>query len=233
MFVTLAVCERDRERLERLRALVTDLTIQENLEVQVYWLFGDNQRDKLHQYAPCLNLALISLDLPDALDMGRALYADNPDCYILYYKQEGCDLAPTLCTRPVAFHAGAVDCPALRSKLTDICRELWSRRSFFRYESKSALCLLPYGSIQYAESDYKYVLLHLTRGAPLRLFAKLDDIQKKLDSPRFLRVHKSYLINLQHIQGVDKTNRCILLCGGGSIPISKSYYERTLAALRA
>ena len=141
--------------------------------------------------------------------------------------------APTLCTRPVAFHAGAVDCPALRSKLTDICRELWSRRSFFRYESKSALCLLPYGSIQYAESDYKYVLLHLTRGAPLRLFAKLDDIQKKLDSPRFLRVHKSYLINLQHIQGVDKTNRCILLCGGGSIPISKSYYERTLAALRA
>ena len=34
MFVTLAVCERDRERLERLRALVTDLTIQENLEVQ-------------------------------------------------------------------------------------------------------------------------------------------------------------------------------------------------------
>lgn len=232
MSISIAVCERDRSRMERLRTLLTDLTLREDLETQVYWLYGGNQQQKLLEYASCLHLTLISLDQPQALDLGRALYAANPDCYLLYYKQQGCDLTPLLCTRPIAFHAGQTDSPALREQLCDLFQSLWSDGNLFRYESKAALCLLPYGSIQYMESEYKYVLLHVTHGPTTRLYAKLDDMAARMNSPYFMRVHQSYLVNLRHVQGVDKTHRCLTLSDGTTIPISKRYYEATLEALR-
>lgn len=55
---------------------------------------------------------------------------------------------------------------------------------------------LSYDSIEFIESCQHYVTIHLTEEAPVRVYGKLDDFEQQLDDPRFLRCHKSFLINL-------------------------------------
>ncbi len=61
---------------------------------------------------------------------------------------------------------------------------------------------IPYGDILYLESRDHAVLLHTVDGACYRGFAKLGDVQDQLDDDRFLRCHRSCLVNMDYIADV-------------------------------
>lgn len=61
---------------------------------------------------------------------------------------------------------------------------------------------IPYGDILYLESRDHAVLLHTVDGACYRGFAKLGDVQDQLDDGRFLRCHRSCLVNMDYIADV-------------------------------
>lgn len=63
---------------------------------------------------------------------------------------------------------------------------------------------LAYDRIEYAESDCHYVTFHMTDGSCVRINGRLDDIEHQLDDLRFLRCHKSFLINLDLTQAMDE-----------------------------
>ncbi len=54
-------------------------------------------------------------------------------------------------------------------------------------------------------------------------YGKLDEVQKMLyqKKQRFLRIHKSYLVNMKHISQYHYKN--VVLCNGADLPISKEY----------
>lgn len=63
---------------------------------------------------------------------------------------------------------------------------------------------LPYEQIEFLESDCHYVTIHMADGAMLRINGRLDDFEQQLDDVRFLRCHKSYLINLNLAEAMDE-----------------------------
>lgn len=54
----------------------------------------------------------------------------------------------------------------------------------------------------YLESRDHSVLLHTADGTCHRGLAKLDDVQQDLNDPRFLRCHRSCLVNMDYIADV-------------------------------
>lgn len=63
---------------------------------------------------------------------------------------------------------------------------------------------LPYEQIEYMESDCHYVTFHMTDGSSIRINGRLDDIEQQLEDSRFLRCHKSFLINLNLTESMEK-----------------------------
>ncbi|MRX81184.1 response regulator [Eggerthella sp. HF-4214] len=59
-----------------------------------------------------------------------------------------------------------------------------------------------FGDIVYLESRDHAVLLHTADGSCHRGLAKLDDVQQDLNDPRFLRCHRSCLVNMDYIADV-------------------------------
>lgn len=230
MFISVAVCETDKVRIGLLRDLLAGMSVRHDFELQIYWLYGRDMENRLLELSDCLNLVLISAELSGVAGLGQALYNANPSCYILFYRQrEGTiDLEPLLVCRPAGFQAGLHDPARLEEKLVRLCTELWQQKNFFRYQSRSFCCLLPYGSIAYFESDYKYINLHTVSGRTLRLCDKLDDLEQGLGKGPFLRVHKSFLVNMPYAEGLDRVAHVLHLKTGDVIPVSKAYYERTL-----
>ena len=58
-----------------------------------------------------------------------------------------------------------------------------------------------FSQLLYVESQNRYCEVHIA-GSSLRAYMRLDQLQGQLDDPRFLRCHRSFLVNMDHIAGV-------------------------------
>ena len=72
-----------------------------------------------------------------------------------------------------------------------------------------------------------------TRREPIQFTAKLDTIEGQLRDTGFVRVHKSYLVNVSHIAALDRTRSCFTLHGGETVPVSRKYYRDAVEAYMA
>lgn len=77
--------------------------------------------------------------------------------------------------------------------------------------------------IKYIESMHEYVKIHLTDGKPVMTLLSLKSIEEQLPSDRFMRVHRSYIVNKEKIRVVER-NR-IVFDNNVYIPVSDQYKE--------
>lgn len=90
----------------------------------------------------------------------------------------------------------------------------------FILKSKDGIVQIAFAKLAYAEVVNKTVFFHLVDGTVCEATATLSDFEDKLLSrPEFLKTHRSYLVNLNHIQRIDLN--CARMKNGGSVPISR------------
>ena len=75
-----------------------------------------------------------------------------------------------------------------------------------------------YRDIVYIESRGHRVILHLMGDAEASAYYKLDDIQAMLEDERFIRTHKSYLVNMDYIRAADTDFEMVT---GSVVPIRR------------
>jgi two-component system LytT family response regulator len=76
------------------------------------------------------------------------------------------------------------------------------------------------------ESAGEYVRLHLADGTKLVTLFRLKNMETELQSSQFMRVHRSYIINLTHISGYTKGK--VFLSNDDYVPIGENYKEQFL-----
>lgn len=77
--------------------------------------------------------------------------------------------------------------------------------------------------ILYVEGLKDYVKVHLDSAArPLLSLTSLRAMEKKLPAGKFVRVHRSYIVGLDHVAAVG---RATLQVGAATLPVSDSYRE--------
>ncbi len=88
--------------------------------------------------------------------------------------------------------------------------------------------VLPVDQLDYAEADGDYVCLHSSDRSWLK-HQTLSSLADSLDGARFVRIHRSTLVNLERVERIEpysKDSRLAVLNGGIELPISKSGYKR-------
>jgi len=74
--------------------------------------------------------------------------------------------------------------------------------------------------IVYIESMHEYVRIHLDNNKPVMTLLSLKALEEQLPSDRFMRVHRSYIVNSQKIKIVER-NRIVF--DKVYIPVSEQY----------
>jgi len=77
--------------------------------------------------------------------------------------------------------------------------------------------------ILYIESANEYIKIYLDKGDSITTFMRLKNIETKLPTDKFMRVQRSFIVNLEKIQAVEK-NR-IFIEQKKFIPIGEQYKE--------
>lgn len=88
--------------------------------------------------------------------------------------------------------------------------------------------VVPVQRIDYIEAQDDYVHVY-SRGQRHVKQQTLGELEALLDTTRFLRVHRSYIVNLESLARVEpyaKDSRIALLKDGTKIPVSRAGYER-------
>ena len=84
--------------------------------------------------------------------------------------------------------------------------------------------LVKLSNIVYLESAGEYVRLHLADGTKLVTLFRLKNMENELQSSQFMRVHRSYIINLNYISGYTKGR--VFLSNEDYVPIGENYKEQ-------
>lgn len=79
----------------------------------------------------------------------------------------------------------------------------------------------------YIESEDNY-LIFVAAGRKTLTRMTLTEALKRLPAQQFLRIHKSYIISLDHLEKVERHQ---VVVGGAKIPLSAAYREALLARL--
>jgi len=68
-----------------------------------------------------------------------------------------------------------------------------------------------------------------TAGTKIRKQQSIGDLAGELDPDRFVRIHRSYLLNIERIEKIElyaKDSRVAILRDGSRLPVSRSGYVR-------
>jgi two-component system LytT family response regulator len=92
----------------------------------------------------------------------------------------------------------------------------------------SRVQIIPVGRLDYAEAQDDYVSLHSEKKSYLKQ-QTISSLESALDPARFVRVHRSFIVNLERIAKIEpytKDTRVVLLSDGSQIPVSRAGYAR-------
>jgi len=93
--------------------------------------------------------------------------------------------------------------------------------------------IIPIAKLDYAEAQDDYVAL-ASEGKKHLKQQTISSLEAALDPSRFLRVHRSYIVNLERVSRVEpygKDSYVAVLSNGAQIPVSRAGYSRLRAFL--
>jgi two-component system LytT family response regulator len=94
--------------------------------------------------------------------------------------------------------------------------------------------VIPVARIDYVEAQDDYVAF-FAEGRQWLKNQRMAELENQLDPRAFLRVHRSYIVNLGAIARIEPTGKdghCALLKSGARIPISRSGYQKVRDLMR-
>lgn len=94
-------------------------------------------------------------------------------------------------------------------------------------KSGSEFHQIPIQNIKYIESDGNYVTFHTTKRSILARY-KISEVKELLSQQLFVRLHRSFIVGIKHIETVKK--HCVII-DGIEIPISSNYREGFLTII--
>lgn len=93
--------------------------------------------------------------------------------------------------------------------------------------------IVPVHEIMYLEAADDFVKIHTAEGALLKN-KTMSHFERVLDPQQFVRIHRSYMVNIQQIARLEQQDRdsyAAVLKSGPLLPVSKAGYTRLKAVL--
>ena len=102
--------------------------------------------------------------------------------------------------------------------------EVRSDKDFLFIKSDYKVLRINFSDIMYIEGMSEYIKIHLANSKPVMTLLSMKFIEEQLPADRFMRVHRSYIVNLTKISVIER-NR-IIFDGKVYIPVSEQYKTR-------
>lgn len=218
----IAICDDEQIFLDKIRRLLEKYSQEHQvpMEISTY-----NEADNLlkeinNEYE--LILLDVRLDQANGIDVAKELRARKIDSMIIYISAY-LEMAPRGYEVQAFRYILKSDLEqVLEYTLNDAMAELRRRRKEYEIRTQGQTECIPLTEILYFASYKRYVEIYTIRKT-YKQYRKMYELEQELSEQGFLRIHKSYLVNMRYISYIK--NREIYLKDGTALPCSKGEYQ--------
>lgn len=226
MPINVSLCDDNESEREYVKALVggwaqstgRDIALSEYPCAEAF-LFSDQGSAQI---------LLLDIEMPgmNGVELAKKLRTENKLLQIVFitgyseYIAEGYDVAALhYLLKPVSAEKLYKVLDRAIEKIADDGKKLL-------FETADETAIVPIYEIRYIEVIKNYITVHAGRDYTLK--RALKEIERELDG-RFLRISRSYIVNLGYISRVTKSE--IYLKGGATVPLPRGGYEAVNRAI--
>jgi len=105
-----------------------------------------------------------------------------------------------------------------------------NKRLFIEHPKGSEF--IPLTDIIYCRAEKNWTIIALKDQTFVQICQTLKSIEERINSDYFLRVHRSYLLNLHHIEKIQGCYERLEMTEGHSLPVSRRRKNELKQALR-
>ena len=223
--ISIAICEDNIFTQGQIETLISQFMPEINVDV---FSRGEELLKELSKEQTHYSVILMDISLPgiSGIETASAIREKDPYALLIYitdYKEYVYQVFETL---PFRFITKPIDPALFQKALADAFNHLQNRQKQFHFHIQRTQYQIPLQEIVYLESRLRQITLY-TPDTSYEFYGRLSDILSSLDDLLFVRVHASYIINMDYIRTLTDTG--IVLRSGKEIPVSR-WYRKELRA---
>ncbi len=220
----IAVCDDDDIMRENLCSLCSDILTDDSIEYRIEPFRSACELEKRLDTESCpfdLLILDIQMDGMTGMELARSLREKGNRVSIIFVTACEDYLSEGYGVQPIHFLLKPVRREALASAIhTDLKLNYIPKTVVVHIGNK--LVHLVLSDVQYIESYNHSIVIHQSTGNSTYYFS-LSDFEKQLPMGQFARCHNSYLVNLEEVREIGRTE--LTLQNGETLPIGRAYYK--------
>lgn len=216
--LNIAICEDQLECMEYLELILTKLLIIENINYKIYkFNSGESLLENMN-----LNFDLIFLDIIlggiDGIEVSKKIRKINKDVEIIFTTNEIKFALKGYKVRAYRYFIKPINIEDVEELFKSYLKDYDNDQEKICIKTEDDNIFIKTKDILYAEVNGKVITIHTQNGL-YSTNMRMKNLESKLSRDKFLRCHHSFVINLDRIEKINKTN---LVINDDIIPISRS-----------
>ena len=222
--MNISICDDDIRDIERLEKLIGEYDKQAG--IGIYFAEYKSGSELLHSLKSDSDTDAIFLDINmdgmDGLEVAKKIRMDMEDVPIILvtaymnYALDGYKVRATRFLIKDDLDKTIFEC------MDDICRDMQRRSNKIMFSCVGGDVCLKATDILLIETAGHKNIIHLSNQT-YEIYKKLDDMEKQLKPHGFLRIHNSFLVNMDHVRSIN--NYVLTMDDGKQLPVPRGRYK--------
>ena len=220
--IRIAICEDEKETQSLIENYLHNILKNINIEyeIQKYSLGEELLESNLKE----IDILLLDIQMGqiNGMDTARKIREVDNKMEIIFitslidYVQDGYEV------KAYRYLLKPIELEELKKHVLTCIKEIENKNNYILIKNKSNTYKIQSNEIKYIEVQKKNMLIH-TINKTFDVRYSLEKIEKDLKLGKFVRCHKSFLINLSYVENI-KLNTAILE-SGEEVPVSRYRYK--------
>lgn len=217
----IAICDDKKENLALIEEAVEKINVRD-AEIDCFYS-GDSllnylKKNKEFYY----QIYLLDIEMPgtNGLDVAKMIRELDQRAIIIFVTQYSDYVFRSFEVQPFRFLRKPIDYEKLEEVIQAAVNYIYTSKKYIFISVDKAKIQICCENIMYFEGDKRKVKIYTIEDT-YTFYSKISDVEGMVDSSWFVRIHVSYLINMDYVKAIYLDE--IVLNNGTHLPVSKKY----------
>lgn len=229
----IAVCDDETAELSRMTDMLDEYMLARNMDFEIFSFQSSAELISRIQNRIHFDLLILDIMLPalNGMDAAREIREYDKNVKIIFLTSSPEFAVESYSVGAYYYALKPLEKDKLFSLLDGVLLEIDKQaQEYLIVKCKNGIQRLPFNSLIYCEIVNKTILYYLLNGTVLESTGKLAEFEAVLlKYPRFLKPHRSFVINLDFVKSLNKGE--ILLENGASVPVPRGKFNEIKQAI--
>lgn len=221
--INIAICDDTKEDVEIISTYISKKVTTSNIAFKInIFSDGEDYIDNINSCRETYDIVFLDIYMKfsNGIEIARKIREFDKECKIIFITSSKEHAIDSYDVRALHYILKPIDEEKLGLAIEMAIEGLNKENKQIVIKNKKGSYRIILKDILYAESNARVVNTYLKSGEVISFYSKLKDFIESIHDDRFLKCHKSFVVNMDYILKIE--NNFIYMSGNIKIPISTS-----------